>query len=687
MPGERANLSALLAQLNGPQRDAVVGTDGPVLILAGAGSGKTRVITYRIAYLLLSGLASPRDILAVTFTNKAAGEMRERVADLFDGELAGLWICTFHAFGARLLRLHAEKLGLTNAFSIYDEDDSSRALKAAIREAGFDPKRMTPESISSWMDQRKFYCVNPELDDGGQAAIPSFLEPKFRQIFDIYQRHLRANNAVDFDDLLTLPARLFLTAPDVLDHYRRRFKFLLVDEYQDTNRAQYHLCRLLAPAADSSICVVGDEDQSIYSWRGADIRNILEFERDYPGTRTFHLMQNYRSTDAILTAAGRLIRNNSERRKTEELWTDIKGGAPIDYRRHDDGRDEAAFVARTVEDLAFSTSGYRYRDVAVFYRMHAQSRAVETEFVRRHIPYRIFGGLRFFERRETKDLLAYLRVMANPLDQISLLRIANVPTRKLGDTTLERSVKAAAERDLPLYAWLELAEGDGISGAAAKRLRELHAFLERWRDRFDALRPSDQLVDTVRDFIEDLGYVEWLNERGQSERVDLVEEFLAAVADPGTVTDLGEPDRQSERPLVRFLNQVTLATDQDRATGGDDHITLMTLHNAKGLEFPVVFLIGLDEGLLPYRSAADADNRLEEERRLCYVGFTRARERLFLSSAARRFIWGRPVTSMESRFLTEAGLVRSRSYNSSDTTDDDSGYFPDEDFSDPFWND
>ena len=667
----------LLSQLNETQQEAVTHTEGPLLILAGAGSGKTRVITFRIAYLLASKLARPREILALTFTNKAAGEMRSRVADLFDGEISGLWICTFHALGARLLRIHADKLGLSSSFTIYDDDDTTRALKNAIREAGIDPKRLTPDSMKQWMEKRKFYEVNKELDDGGTGG-PSFLEEKFELVFRIYQKTLRTNNAVDFNDLLTLPVRLFLSEPDLLERYRERFKYMLVDEYQDTNRAQYHLCRLLAPAVNSRICVVGDEDQSIYSWRGADIRNILEFERDYPGARTFHLVQNYRSTDVILDAAGKLIKNNQERRKTQELWTDVKGGRPIDYRRHMDGRQEAAFVARMIEDFAFSTSGYRYEDIAVFYRVHAQSRALETELVRRHIPYRIYGGLRFFERKETKDLLAYLRVMANPLDQISLNRIINVPPRKLGKKTIEAANEAAQAMDLPLYAFLELGQGPGLGKAATKRLREFYTFLEKWRETFEDLAPHEPLVDTVRAFIEDLNYLQYLKDSGREDRIDLVQEFLAAVVDPG-IDPLASPDDTEDRQLQRFLNQVTLATDQDRDHNDQSQVTLMTLHNAKGLEYPVVFLIGLDEGLLPYQSSKDTEDRLEEERRLCYVGFTRAEERLFLSSAQRRFIWGRPVNSMESRFLHESGVTKSPLY----TPD----YFPDEEFDDPFWDD
>ncbi len=667
----------LLAQLNDTQKEAVLHTEGPMLILAGAGSGKTRVITYRIAYLLASQLATPREILALTFTNKAAGEMRERVADLFHGEMSGLWICTFHALGARLLRIHADKLGLSSSFTIYDDDDTTKAIKASIRDAGIDPKRLTPDSMKYWMEKRKFYQINHELDDGSTGG-PSFMEEKFERVFKLYQKKLHENNSVDFNDLLTLPVRLFLSEPEILERYRQRFKFMLVDEYQDTNRAQYHLCRLLAPSEDSRICVVGDEDQSIYSWRGADIRNILDFEKDYPGARTYHLVQNYRSTDVILEAAGKLIKNNTERRKTKELWTDVKGRFPIDYRRHMDGRQEAAFVARQIEDFAFSTSGYRYEDIAVFYRVHAQSRALETELVRRHIPYRVFGGLRFYERRETKDLLAYLRVMANPLDQISLNRIINVPPRKLGKKTLEAANTAAQEMDLPLYAFLELAEGPGLGKAATKRLREVYAFLEKWRETFDELGPHESLVDTVREFIEELKYVQYLTESGREDRLELVHEFLAAVADPGSGPLLPE-EEIPDKPLLRFLNQVTLATDQDRANNSGSQVTLMTLHNAKGLEFPVVFLIGLDEGLLPYQSSKDTEDRLEEERRLCYVGFTRAEERLFLSSAKRRFLWGRPVGSMESRFLHESGLLR----DPYDTPD----YFPDEEFSDPFWDD
>ena len=672
----KEELKKLLADLNQEQREAVLHTKTPALILAGAGSGKTKVITYKIAYLLASKQTSPDAILALTFTNKAAGEMRDRIMELFVGEVAGLWICTFHALGARLLRIHAKDLNLSSSFSIFDEDDRRKAIKLALKQANVDAKRFSPDVVKAWLDKNKFSLLNPDLSPSSDGE-SSFLENRFLKIFDNYQSILKENNAVDFNDLLALPPSLFRSKPNVLDHYRRRFRYILVDEYQDTNRAQYHLCRLLAPNKSSNLCVVGDEDQSIYSWRGADIRNILDFERDYPGAKTFHLLQNYRSTEVILEAAGKLISHNSERRKKKELWTKTLGGKPIDYRRHFDGRSEAIFVANKIEDFALSTSGYDLKDIAVFYRVHAQSRAIETELVKRGVPYQVFGGHRFFERKEIKDLLAYLRVMANPLDQISLLRILNVPPRRIGKKTIEAAIKGAQSNDLPLYAFLELSEASGLGKSAKKRLRTLHSFLEDWRDRFTALSNFNELLDLIRAFITDLGYIEYLNASGKEDRIDLVQEFLAAVADPG-ITETVDSDETASKPLQAFLNQVTLASNQDHSYENSSKVTLMTLHNAKGLEFPVVFLIGLDEGLLPYHGNDFSEEKLEEERRLCYVGFTRARERLFLSSAMRRFLWGRPVSSGESRFLFESRVCGNLA--------EDNGYFPDEEFDDPFWD-
>jgi len=662
----------LLENLNEQQRAAVLHVDGPTLILAGAGSGKTRVITQRIAHLLLTQKAYPSNILAVTFTNKAAAEMRIRIASLFGGALGDLWVLTFHALGARLLRMHADRVGRKSSFTIYDEDDSLRAIKETIRESGFDPKQVTPERFKAWLDRRKFNLVNPEFGDSPDAEF-SFFERDFEKLFTGYQARLTTNNAVDFNDLLTLTARLFLDAPDVLERYQERFRFLLVDEYQDTNRAQYHICRQLAKL-HQNICVVGDEDQSIYSWRGADIRNILEFERDYPSTATFHLVQNYRSTKPILDAASALICNNRERRKKQSLWTSKEDGQPIEYRMFNDGRQEAAAIVSAIEDCAF-TGTHSLDDIAVFYRLHAQSRLIEQELMRRSIPYKMFGGTRFFERREVKDVIGYLRVFANPLDEISLSRIINVPPRRIGRTTLDRARTAARESDLPLYAYLELASGLGKT--VAKRIQTLHAFLETWRCRFEEMECSEPLLPEVRAFIEALGYLDHLVATGREDRIELVEEILGAVADFDEAS-IFNPELPA-RPLQQFLAQITLSTDQDKIAEPGSRLTLMTLHNAKGLEFPVVYLLGLDEGLLPYLRSSDAPDRLEEERRLCYVGMTRAMERLHISGARRRFLWGRSVYCLPSRFLTEMGLA-----TEGNDTHETASF--DQEFCDPFWD-
>jgi len=701
------NLSSehLLKDLNDLQREAATAIDGPVLILAGAGSGKTRVITYRIAHLLLTGNAYPSEILALTFTNKAAKEMRARIDNLFNGEIKGLWLCTFHALGARLLRRHAESVHRSSSFTIYDETDTKKLIKNIIKIHYSTNKRFSYEGFKPWLSKRKFSLVNPELDDGKYEE--TFLENGYLDIFKLYQKHLLNNNAVDFDDLLTLPMRMFLDDPHLLATYQNRFKYILVDEYQDTNKAQYHLCKALT-GADKRICVVGDEDQSIYSWRGADINNILDFERDYSGAKIFNLVENYRSTSSILDAAANLISNNCQRRKTKELWTKKGRGKPVNYKRYGDGKEEARTVISIIEDLL--CSGYQRKDIAILYRIHAQSRAIEAELVRKHIPYRIFGGIKFYERKETKDLLAFLRVLANPVDEISLLRIINIPSRKIGKKTIEKIQNSAQAMDLPLYAFLELSEGEGISKSNTKKLRMFYTFMEKWRERFEELIHHYELVDCVRNFIEELGYIDYLRETDKDDRIDdrieLVNEFLAATAEEQQLNDnLSDDDNDESQlnPLVQFLNKITLSTDQDQNNEFNDQITLMTLHNAKGLEYPAVFMIGLDEGILPHTNSIDSPDEIEEERRLCYVGFTRAETRLYVSGASNRFLWGRPVISTESRFLKEAGLTGNKrrpfSINNENHSDNkfnkysesssrkNRDFFPDEEFGDPFWDD
>jgi DNA helicase-2/ATP-dependent DNA helicase PcrA len=676
----------LLTNLNDLQKEAALLTEGPVLILAGAGSGKTRVITYRIGHILLTGKANPTEILALTFTNKAAKEMKERIGTLFEGEIRGLWLCTFHALGARLLRRHSEAIARSSSFTIYDDDDTKKLVKSIIKEYHPNSTRVTADGFRTWMGKRKFGLVNPELNT--ETHNETFMEQDYLRMFSAYQKHLLDNNSVDFDDLLTLPMRLFLDNPEILATYQERFKYILVDEYQDTNRAQYHLCRAIA-GKNQRICVVGDEDQSIYSWRGADIRNILDFERDYPGAKVFNLVENYRSTASILKAAANLISTNSQRRKTKELWTKNGDGNPVNYTRYSDGKEEARTVVSTVEDLI--CSGYKKKEIAILYRIHAQSRAIETELVRRHIPYKIFGGTKFYERKETKDLLAFLRILANPLDDISLLRIINVPPRKIGQKTIERIKEAAESMDLPLYAFLEISEGEGIGKSSTVKLREFYALMEKWRENFEQLDSERELAELVRNFIAEIGYVEYLQESDKEDRVELVNEFLSATAEENPNED--DEAEDALPPLVKFLNKITLATDQDSSDAFGSQITLMTLHNAKGLEYPAVFLIGLDEGLLPHANSLESPDQIEEERRLCYVGFTRAEKRLYLSGAVNRFLWGRPVVSTESRFLKEAALT-ARKFTFTDNRKDNfsieakkSDFFDDEQFNDPFWDD
>jgi len=629
----------LLAQLNPAQVEAVTYGDGPLLVLAGAGSGKTRVLTRRVAYLLKEGGVSPHRILAITFTNKAAREMRERVEALVPEVAGDLWICTFHAACLRILRRQQEFFGRDRDFVIYDADDQLTVVKDCLKELDLDEKKYPPRPVAWAVSQAKNLLM-------GEDEYARHVHDQFSRVvsdaYRLYQDKLRRNNAVDFDDLIFLTVRLFREYPQVLAYYQDRFRHILVDEYQDTNHAQYVLVNLLA-RDHRNLCVVGDPDQGIYGWRGADIKNILSFERDYPEARVVRLEQNYRSTGAILEAANQIIRNNANR-KEKRLWTAAGPGAPlVDYFGGDE-RAEADFVAGRILRIK-EAENRPYRDFTVLYRTHAQSRVIEENFVRRGVPYTVIGGLKFYERREIKDALAYLRLILNPHDTLSLARIVNVPRRGVGEASLGKIVAFAREREIsPVEALARAAEIPGLTAKVREGAAALGALLRG----FSAAEPQLTVTELVRAVLERTGYrMELLAENTVESRTRLenLDEFLSVT---------GEFDRQAEEPGLRsFLENVALVTDLDKYEEGADQVTLMTLHSAKGLEFPVVFLIGLEEGVFPHsRSLTDA-GELEEERRLCYVGVTRARERLYLTHCWKRTLYGTQRYNPPSRFLEE----------------------------------
>ena len=625
----------LVEDLTEPQRAAVEHRGGPLLVVAGAGSGKTRVLTRRVAHLMATADAAPWEILAITFTNKAANEMRQRVAELVGRRAQRMWVSTFHSACLRILRAHASRLGYRSSFTIYDETDSRRLIELVVAEHGLDPKRLPPRSVGAVISQAKSELVDFEtfkataLDEG---------DPFRRRIGGVYadyQQRLLAANAMDFDDLLMVAVNLFEACPDVLEHYQQRFTHVLVDEFQDTNRAQDELVRLLG-RAHRNVCVVGDADQSIYRWRGAEVRNILEFELAFPDVTVVSLEQNFRSTKTILDAANALIEHNTTRRP-KHLWTEGEAGAPITRYRAEDERDEAAWVAR--EALRqHADDQLPYGQVAVFYRTNAQSRVMEEEFAALGIPYRVIGGTRFYDRREVKDLLAYLRVVANPDDEISARRIVNVPKRGIGSTSVARLTGWALEHRVPFVAALGQAEDVGLSGKAARGAGQLAALLAELRTLSDRVPPAE-LVQAVADRT---GYLEELVAEGTHEadgRIENVGELVDVAA--------GFED------LAEMLESVALVTDADEVEDDANTVSLMTLHVAKGLEFSSVFLVGMEDGVFPHLRSLGDPAALEEERRLCYVGVTRARRRLSLSHAWSRTMWGSSSQCIPSRFLSE----------------------------------
>lgn len=623
-----------LSGLNQNQRAAVEQTEGPLLILAGAGSGKTRTLTMRTAHLLELGVY-PSAILCITFTNKAANEMKQRVEEMVGAAAQGMWICTFHSMCVRILRMNADALGYSKAFTIYDTDDVLRLVKQIERDLDIDEKFCPAKTVASAISDAKNKMIGPK--EYAERAVGDIWKQTIAEVYLEYEKRLLANNAFDFDNLLCKTVELFEKHPDILSYYQNRFRYVHVDEYQDTNRAQYLLVRAIA--AHGNICVVGDDDQSIYGWRGADIRNILDFEKDFPGAKLIRLEQNYRSTTPILEAANAVIGHNSGR-KGKTLFTTRKGGEPIQLKRCISEREEAMYVADTIDDLLAT---YKLSDFAVLYRTNAQSRALEEEFMKKQIAYRVVGGIKFYDRKEVKDLVAYLRFLQNPQDSISLFRILNVPKRGIGATTVEKIQAAALENGV--YAW-DIVMNAGQYITPKRTADKLEAFGNQMMQLMAAgvlLAPEEY----VRKVLDDTGLLMQYQEEGTEEalaRAENMLEFITAIQE----FMHGNPDAT----LSDFLANVALVTDSDEQTETST-VTLMTLHSAKGLEFPVVFFIGLEEGICPHIRSMQTEEGIEEERRLCYVGITRAMDRLFMTYAMSRGLFGTTNHNPPSRFLEE----------------------------------
>ncbi len=634
----KSSLDHLLADLNEPQRQAVEYPGGPLLVLAGAGSGKTRVLTHRIAFLIAAQGVKPHEILAITFTNKAANEMKERVEALLGPIARTMWVSTFHAACARILRKEAQQLGYQRNFTVYDAGDQVRVVKQCLKELGLDPKRFPPKGIHALISAAK----NRLLDaDAFSEMVDNFFDDTVSQVYQIYQKKLFANNAMDFDDLLMRTVDLFVRFPGSLEHYQRSFRHILVDEYQDTNHAQYMLINLLG-SKHRNVCVVGDDDQSIYSWRGADVRNILDFEKDYPEATVIKLEQNYRSTQVILSAANEVISNNRER-KNKNLWTDIGEGEPIRVAEVEDEHAEARYVAGEISRLE-QKEDFQPKDIAVFYRVNAQSRVLEDTLIRYGVPYRIIGGTKFYERAEIKDALAYLLLLDNHQDSVSFARVVNSPKRGIGAASVTSLSRYAQSEGLPLLEAAVRAENIAdLRPAGAKALVAFSAQIEKLAE----TAVNTPVAEILEEVLANTGYLDALSAERSIEaegRIENLQEFVGVAEEYDNI--------HTDGSLREFLQEISLYTDIDKLAQVEEAITLMTLHNAKGLEFPVVFIIGAEEGVFPHSRSIEEQN-LEEERRLCYVGMTRARRRLYFSYTTTRNLYGSRNYNMASRFLGE----------------------------------
>ncbi|HVN48534.1 MAG TPA: UvrD-helicase domain-containing protein [Bacteroidota bacterium] len=631
-----------LRDLNDVQQQAVQAANGPVMIIAGAGSGKTRVLTYRIAYLLSCGVP-PYQILALTFTNKAANEMKNRIAALAGEHARDLWMGTFHSIFARVLRKECKHLNFTSSFTIYDSDDSLNVIKKVMSRLNISTQQFAPQAVRSRISMAKNQYLSP---DKFAALAHDFFDEKASTIYQEYQKTLQQSNAMDFDDLLVKPVELFEKHKDILEKYQQRFKFILVDEFQDTNSTQYRMVKLLG-SAHNNIAVVGDDAQSIYSFRGADIRNILDFAKDFPDCKTFRLEQNYRSTKSIIAVADKLIRYNKEQIK-KHLWTNNVEGDPISVIQCMDDREEGAHIVHAIQEECHKRN-LNLKDFAVLYRTNAQSRALEDVFRRSAIPYNIVGGIRFYERKEIKDVLAYWRLMANPADTESLLRIINYPARGIGDTSLEYLRRFAAEKKLSMFD--ALARADDVvelTDRAKSNFKQFKALIEKYR----SLRPQMSLSEWARSLVDELGILSMFKEERTAEsmnRWENVQELLSAISEYS--------HEHQDATLESFLEEVALVADIDQWEGEKNAVTLMTLHASKGLEFPVVFIAGLEEGLLPFYSSTSESSDVEEERRLMYVGITRAEQKLYITHTKMRYRFGDVTYPSESRFLSELGIA------------------------------
>lgn len=633
----------ILDKLNPAQREAVENTEGPVLILAGAGSGKTRVLTTRIGHLMENKGVKAENILAITFTNKAANEMRERVEETLEGtDTKEMWITTFHSCCVRILRKSINKIGYNRSFVIYDSADQVTLIKDCLRELNLSDKAFDPKVILSAISNAKDKLYSPkkfiQLNEGDIA------KTKIGEVYALYQDRLKRNSALDFDDLIMKTVELFKEHPEVLDYYRNKFRYIMVDEYQDTSKAQYELIKLLAKQ-HQNICVVGDDDQSIYGWRGADIRNILEFERDYDNVRIVKLEQNYRSTQVILDAANHVISNNIER-KRKKLWSEQKEGQLIKIQLAENEIEEGDFISNTISYMR-RYEGREYKDFAVLYRANAQARSVEDSLNRNGIPYNIYGGIKFYERKEIKDIIAYLRVLQNPQDDISLKRIINVPRRGIGLRTIEKIEDRASLKEESLYSVLiDIEDNSDISRKARASISEFVDLMSTLRSFTDVYSVS-QIIEKVLDVT---GYIDELEKEKNGEgedRIENLKEFISVALEFESANE--------DKSLESFLTNVALSAEPSNEEEEADRVSLMTIHSSKGLEFPVVFLAGMEEKIFPIARAISSmnDSEIEEERRLCYVGITRAKEELFLTLTRKRTLYGRTNPSIASRFIEE----------------------------------
>ena len=628
----------ILKGLNDKQYEAVVNTEGPCLVIAGAGSGKTKVLTHKIAYLIGEKQVKPWNILAITFTNKAANEMKERIGNLVGDVAADIWMGTFHSICVRILRRFIDRIGFDSSFIIFDTSDQRTLVKTCIKSIGLDDKMFTDRSVLSEISNAKNEMLEPEQYT--VRANGDFRKEKIALVYEMYQKRLKENNAIDFDDIINYTIKILMENPDVLEYYSDKFHYVLVDEYQDTNKAQFTLVTMLA-SKNGNITVVGDNDQGIYSFRGADISNILNFERDFPGTKIIKLEQNYRCTGNILKAANAVIKNNEVTYK-KELWTENEvGNLPAVYSANNE-YDEGTYIAQQIEHLR-REEYYKYSDFAILYRMNTQSRAIEEILRRESIPYKIIGGLKFYERKEIKDIISYLRLIQNPSDNLSLKRIINEPKRGIGKTSLDKIEELSNNTGIPMYEIIKNAEQYGLNRVFLNS-REFVNVIEELRTKKDNMKISDLIKETLKKS----GYTKALENENTIEaenRIENLDEFLTVAIE--------FEDESADNKLSDFLEGITLSSDIDNMEETEENVTLMTLHSAKGLEFPVVFLVGMEEGIFPGYKSIGEPKELEEERRLCYVGITRAKEHLFLTCSKQRTIFGSTSCNQVSRFLRE----------------------------------